>query len=109
MSKVYAVLGSGMQGTSLAYDLAKFAEPEHILMGDACFDHAEKASWKVNDLVGSAVCRPEQVNALDPVNLQKFLEPADVLASCVPYWMHPKVAKAAIAAKTGMIDLGGNT
>lgn len=109
MSKTYAILGSGMQGTALAYDLAKFASPAKILMGDACFDQAKAASWRVNDLVGSAICEPAQVNALDPDNLHKFLEPADVLASCVPFWMHPKVAKVAIGAGTGMVDLGGNT
>jgi len=37
------------------------------------------------------------------------LEPADVLLSCVPYWMHPHIAKVAIATRTSMTDLGGNT
>ncbi|MBI5706011.1 MAG: saccharopine dehydrogenase NADP-binding domain-containing protein [Armatimonadetes bacterium] len=109
MSKQYAILGSGMQGTALAYDLAKHASPAKIHMGDMCIEQAKKAAWRVNDLVGSAVCEPAQVNALDPTNLHKFLEGVDVLASCVPYWMHPKIAKVAIESKTNMVDLGGNT
>jgi lysine 6-dehydrogenase len=109
MNKVYAILGSGMQGTALAYDLARFAHPAHILMGDRCFDTAKSAAWRVNELVGSAVCAPEQVNALDPDSLRKFLKDVEVVASCVPYWMHSKVAPIAVETRTSMIDLGGDT
>lgn len=109
MSKTYAVLGAGMQGTALAYDLAKYANPVRILLGDTSIDQAKKAAWRVNDLIGKAVCEPAQVNALDHRNLASFLQPVDVLASCVPYWIHPKVAKVAISHGTNMVDLGGNT
>lgn len=109
MKKTYAILGAGMQGTAAAYDLAKFADPEKIKLGDLSFDQAKESAWRVNDLIGSAICEPAQVNALDPTNLSKFLEDVDVLLSCVPYWMHPKIAKVAIETKTNMVDLGGNT
>ncbi|MBX7135429.1 MAG: saccharopine dehydrogenase NADP-binding domain-containing protein [Fimbriimonadaceae bacterium] len=109
MKKTYAILGAGMQGTAAAYDLAKFADPEKIKLGDLSFDQAKHSAWRVNDLIGSAICEPAQVNALDPTNLSKFLEDVDVLLSCVPYWMHPKIAKIAIETKTNMVDLGGNT
>lgn len=109
MSKTYAILGAGMQGTACAYDLAKFANPARIFMGDVEFDHAKKNAWRVNDLVGSAICEPKQVNALDPDNLRKYFDGVDVICSCLPYWMHPKVAKIAIETGTNMVDLGGNT
>lgn len=109
MNKTFAVLGAGMQGTAAAYDIAKFASPARIMMGDISFEHAKQNAWRVNDLVGSAICEPAQVNALDPSNLCKFLESVDVVLSCVPYWMHPKIAKVAISSDTNMIDLGGNT
>ncbi|MEQ1823678.1 MAG: saccharopine dehydrogenase C-terminal domain-containing protein [Fimbriimonadaceae bacterium] len=109
MSKTYAVLGAGMQGTAAAYDLAKFGDAAKIKMGDVSLEQANKSAWRVNDLVGSAVCGPHQVNALDPANLGAFLADVDVLLSCVPYWMHPKIAKVAIETKTSMVDLGGNT
>lgn len=109
MKKTYAVLGAGMQGTAAAYDLAKFADPTKIKMGDLSNDHAKHNAWRVNDLVGSAICEPVQVNALDPANLSGFLQDVDVVLSCVPYWMHPKIAKVAIESGTSMVDLGGNT
>lgn len=109
MKKTYAVLGAGMQGTAAAYDLAKFADPKVIRVGDVSFDQSKKSAWRVNDLVGDAICEPAQVNALDPTNLAKFLEDVDVILSCVPYWMHPKIAPVAIKTATNMIDMGGDT
>lgn len=109
MSKTFAVLGAGMQGTAAAYDLAKYAHPHRVKMGDVSLDQAKKSAWRVNDLVGTAVCEAHAVNALDPANLAEFLQDVDVLLSCVPYWMHPQIAKVAIQTKTSMVDLGGNT
>lgn len=109
MSKTFAVLGAGMQGTAAAYDLATYAQPHKVLMGDVSLDQASKSSWRVNDLVGAAICEPHEVDALDTKSLSAFLKDVDVLLSCVPYWMHPKIAEVAIATKTSMVDLGGNT
>jgi lysine 6-dehydrogenase len=109
MSTVYAILGAGMQGTACAYDLAKHAAPGKIIMLDVDQDQASRASWRVNDLVGTKVCEPAYGNALDHDNLVESLRSVGVLASCVPYWMHPKVARACIDSQTNMVDLGGNT
>ena len=109
MAYTYAILGSGMQGTCAAYDLAKFGDAGRILMGDHERGNAKAASERVNGLVGSAICEPFKVNALDEDELASFLEPADVVLSCVPYWMHPKIAPVAIRTSTSMIDMGGDT
>jgi len=109
MKNTYAVLGAGMQGTSAAYDLAQFSEAQTIFMGDASLEQASRSADRVNGLVRRQVCKPAQVDALDPESLLPFLEPAEVVLSCVPYWMHPKVAPIAIAAKTSMLDMGGDT
>lgn len=109
MKNTFAILGSGMQGTAAAYDLAEFADPEVIYMGDASLEQAQKAADRVNKLVDSDICKPVQVDALSPESLENFLNEADVVLSCVPYWMHPKVAEAAISTITDMVDLGGNT
>jgi len=98
-----------MQGTAAAYDLAKFADPKDIILADSSLEQASKSSERVNRLIGTEVCHPCQLDALNPTSLRKFLEPVDVLLSCVPYWMHPRIAKVAIEAKTHMCDLGGNT
>ena len=109
MTNTYAILGSGMQGTAAAYDLAKFAEAEHILMGDISLEQAKIASDRVNQLIGRDVCEPHEANAMDAEGLAEFLQEVDVIVSCLPYWMHPHVAKVAIETITDMVDLGGNT
>lgn len=109
MKKTYAILGAGMQGTAAAFDLAKFADPHQVKLGDVSLDQAKKSANRVDHLVGSEVCHPFQVDALDPKSLGEFLKDVDVLVSCVPYWMHPKIAEVAISTKTSMVDLGGNT
>lgn len=109
MSKTYAILGAGMQGTAAAYDLAKFGGSTQIRLGDVCLDTATKSALRVDRLVGSEICHGFQVDALDPASLSDFLKGVDVLVSCVPYWMHPKIAEVAIKSKVSMVDLGGNT
>ncbi|MES1227854.1 MAG: saccharopine dehydrogenase C-terminal domain-containing protein [Armatimonadota bacterium] len=109
MQNTFGILGSGMQGTAAAYDLAKFADPAAVHMGDIDLAQATRSADRVNALVGKKICKPFQVNALDAENLTEFLDSVDLVISCLPYWMHPSVAKVAIDSMTDMVDLGGNT
>jgi lysine 6-dehydrogenase len=109
MKAKYVILGAGMQGTAAAYDLAKFADAESITLADMSLEQAQKSADRVNKLVGTNACQAAQVNAKDAASLSELLGPADVLLSCVPYYMHPSIAKVAIATGTSMLDLGGNT
>lgn len=109
MSKTFAILGAGMQGTAAAYDLANFSDAARILMGDLSLEQAEKSAHRVNHLVGKTVCEPHQVSALDRASMDKFLKGVDVLLSCVPYWMHPQIEAIAIENGVHTLDLGGNT
>lgn len=98
-----------MQGTCAAYDLALHADPAEIRMGDVTLEQAQRNADRVNHLVGRNVCTAHVVDALDPEALGKFLDPVDVVLSCVPYWMHPRIAAVAIRHKTHMVDMGGDT
>jgi lysine 6-dehydrogenase len=109
MSYTYAILGSGMQGTAAAYDLALHGDAESILLGDISLEQAQRNADRVNALVGKNVCTAHEVDALDPEALGKFLDSVDVVLSCVPYWMHPRIAAVAIRHKTSMVDMGGDT
>ena len=108
MSTTYLVLGAGMQGTAAAYDLAKFAAPERVLLADREEAVACASAARVNRLLGTSLVEGRALDALDPAALEAALAPVDVLLSCVPYWMHPAIATAAIASGTSMLDLGGN-
>lgn len=108
MPKSFAILGAGMQGTAAAYDLAKHTE-DRIVLADANLEQAQRSAARVNGLVGRNAVEATSVDALDPKALAAFLNDQDVLLSCVPYWMHPRIARVAITTKTHMCDLGGNT
>jgi lysine 6-dehydrogenase len=109
MKKTYAVLGAGMQGTAAAYDLARFADPAKIVLADAHLEQASKSAARVNGLANANMCEPRALDALNPDELCELLTGVDVVLSCVPFWMHPKIAAVAIRTKTSMVDLGGNT
>lgn len=109
MTHIFTLLGAGMQGTAAAYDIAVFDPNSSIFMADFNLDHAKSSANRVNYLVGRSACTPIFANALDDQSLDSVFSQTDVLLSCVPYWMHPKIALAAIRNHTHMLDLGGNT
>lgn len=109
--RVFAVLGAGKQGTAAAYDFLKFGDAEEVIMADASLDVAEHAAARLRKLQPDKAARisARSVDATDAEALVEFLAPVQTLLSAVPYFMHPTVAVAAIAAGTNMCDLGGNT
>ncbi|MFY7881267.1 MAG: saccharopine dehydrogenase NADP-binding domain-containing protein, partial [Fimbriimonas sp.] len=105
MNTRYVILGAGMQGTAAAYDLAKFAQPHSVTLADYNLETAQKAAERVNKLLGSNLCHAAQADATSESSLFELMQNADILLSCIPYYMHPKVAKIAVATKTNMLDL----
>jgi lysine 6-dehydrogenase len=109
MGYCYVIIGSGRQGTSAAYDLARFGEAEHILMADASLEAAQKAADRVNRLIGRGVASATQVDASDPQQLVPILRGADVALSAVPYYYNVGITRACIEAGSSLNDMGGNT
>src|SRR6185312_7002760 len=111
MSHRYAVIGSGRQGTAAAYDLARFADAEHILLADQSLAQAERASSRVNQLTGRQITSPIQLEVQDEDAVVNFLKDSqiEVFISGVPYFYNLKLAHAAIRVQSSMCDFGGNT
>jgi lysine 6-dehydrogenase len=105
----YAIIGSGRQGTAAAYDLARFGQPERILVADARLETARQAATRVNDLVGQEVAEPTAVYASDPASIEAVVSGSHVVLSAVPYYFNLGITKACIASGTSLCDLGGNT
>jgi lysine 6-dehydrogenase len=108
----YLVLGAGAQGRAAAYDLARSPDTRHVVLTDA----ADTALVGARDLLRRTL--PDDAFArltfrsLDVTDTHAVgilaLE-ADVVASCVPYFLNLPLAKAALAARASFLDLGGNT
>jgi lysine 6-dehydrogenase len=109
VGKTYAVVGAGRQGTAAAYDMARFGDASAVYVADADPEAARRAADRVNDLIGTGIARPAQVDVTDAPSLRAFLEPVDAFLSAVPYWLNPGITLVAIEARASMTDLGGNT
>jgi lysine 6-dehydrogenase len=105
----YAVLGAGRQGTAAAYDMAKFGHASNVTIGDIDLKQAKRAASHVNRLIGWKIAEGVRVDARRRAHAKRFLKGVDALLSAVPYYYNLEVAKAAIAARTNMCDLGGHT
>jgi len=107
----YAVLGSGRQGTSAAFDLARLGEADYVLLADQSLAQAERAATRVNGLIGREVAHPVQVEVQDEDAVVQMLTShgIEVFISGVPYFFNLKLASAAIRAGASMCDFGGNT
>lgn len=105
----YAIIGSGMQGTAAAYDLALFGEAEEIRLFDRDLKVAERAAERVNRLAGRAVAVGASLDATDAAAVAAALRGATACLSGVPYFLNEALARSAIEVGAHFNDLGGNT
>jgi lysine 6-dehydrogenase len=99
----FLVLGAGMMGRAVAYDLAKASQEHHVLLAD--IDH--EAARGVAASIGSNV-QPCHLDVRDTNALAKLLDGCAVVVSAVSYSVNEIVTRAAIRAGVHMCDMGGN-
>lgn len=109
MGYTYVVLGAGIQGTTIAYDMAKFGDADKVLLLDMSLEQAQKSASHINGLLEKKVVEPGTVDVRNHEQLLAVLKPADSCLSAVPYFLNPQIAACAVEAKTHFCDLGGNT
>ncbi len=105
----YAVVGAGRQGVAAAYDMAKWGDAASVLLVDASRDLAARAAERINQLIGRPVASAAQIDARDHGALVELLSPVDVFLCAVPFVFILGCTRAAIEARTSMVDLGGHT
>lgn len=105
----YAVVGAGRQGVAAAYDMAKWGSAASILLADADGEAAARAAARINSLIGQELARGVQLDVRDHDALAALLGPVDVFLAAVPFVFVSDCTRAALASRTGMVDLGGHT
>jgi lysine 6-dehydrogenase len=105
----YGVLGAGRQGTASAYDLVVHGGAARLVIADRDGDAARRAADRLNRLLGEGKVEAAEVDAGDDRAVSRFLQPLDAFVCAVPYVFLLPVTRAAIAAGTGMVDMGGHT
>lgn len=105
----YAVIGTGRQGLSAAYDLARLGSAEEILLCDINLGTAQKGAEKLRTLLSQDIFKPVSLDAQDSHQLHETLIEIDSAISAVPFTFNLGITQAAIDSKTNLCDLGGHT
>ncbi len=99
----YLVLGSGMMGSAVAYDLARRNPQDEVQLGDINIAHAKVTAKAIGETV-----HPMRVDVNNTRELVKAMTGVNVVISAVSYSVNHQITRAAIQAGVHMVDLGGN-
>lgn len=100
----YLVLGSGMMGFALAYDLARSEGTTSVTLADIDLERAKKAAARIRK--GKVV--PAQLDVGNEPAVSALMREHDGAAAAVSYRFNESLTRAAIRAKRPLVDLGGN-
>jgi lysine 6-dehydrogenase len=100
----FLVLGSGMMGSAIAYDLAQSENAQQVHLADSDFRRAESAAAKS----GSNKIKPLCLDVNDHASIVRAMKDNAVAIGAVSYRFNVALAKAAIEAGIHFCDLGGN-
>jgi lysine 6-dehydrogenase len=98
-----AVLGAGLMGRAVVYDLSGAREMKSIVVAD--FDRAR--AQEVAKKFGRGVARAAFADVSDTEHLAKLLSGCDVVVNCTQYNWNLEVMRAALSARVHYMDLGG--
>jgi len=98
------VLGAGMMGRAVAFDLEKYSNFSKITVADKDEQTLQSAkSFLKGKKIDFAI-----INVNDPKEVRKHFQHADIVISAVPYRFNYDMTKIAVETKTHFLDLGGN-
>jgi len=99
-----AILGSGMMGRAIAYDLSKNSDFEVI----AIADKDRKTLQSAKKFLNNQELNFKILDVEKSTDLKEFFLKFDIVISAIPYKYNYRLANMAIKTKTHFLDLGGN-
>ena len=99
----FAVLGAGMMGCAVLYDLAHSKSVKEILLADYDFARAREVAQQY----GAGKARAVRADVRDVSSLAKLLAKYEAVLNCTQYYWNLQVMEAALAARLHYLDLGG--
>jgi len=97
------VLGAGMMGRAVVYDLGRARDVKAVAVADFDRDRA----YEVARTFGRGKARAHFADVRDTQHLAKLAHGYDVLLNCTQYNWNLDVMRAALAARVNYMDLGG--
>ena len=98
------VLGAGMMGRAVAYDLCKYSNFDNITIADKNQETLRSAK----ELLNNKKIDFQFLDLEKTENVTKYFKKFDIAISAVPYKYNYQLAKTAMETKTHFLDLGGN-
>ena len=99
-----AVIGSGLMGRAIVYDLGRADGVEKVGLYDFDFELAEEIAKKY----GNNKTEAGKIDASDEHQASEIMTDFDACISAVTYKFNIGLTRAAIKSKTHFFDLGGN-
>lgn len=99
-----AIIGSGLMGQAIAYDLSRAEDVEKVGLYDFDVDLAEEVARKF----GNEKTTAGKIDAGDEDEVTEVLRDYDACISAVIFKYNPGLTRSAIKAKAHFFDLGGN-
>lgn len=99
-----AVIGSGLMGRAIVYDLGRAENVEKIGLYDFDYELAEEIAKKY----GNGRAYAGKVDAADEDQVADILSDYDACISAVTYRFNTGLTRAAVRSRTHFFDLGGN-
>jgi lysine 6-dehydrogenase len=100
----YAVLGAGLMGKAVAYDLLQQDDTREVILTDNSKNKLAETSW----LLGSDKLKTELVDAKNSDQIEFILDKVDAAVAAIHYGFNTEFTRLAIATKIHLCDLGGN-
>ena len=97
------VLGAGMMGRAVVYDLGGAREVKRIVVADYDRGRAHEVARKF----GRGKARAVFADVRETAHLARLLRGSDVVVNCTQFNWNLEVMRAALAARTDYMDLGG--
>ncbi len=107
----YCVLGAGLMGKAIAYDLLQQNDTTKVLLTDNNSEELKKAQEFLNcgDKVTSSLLQTKTFDAKNESDIEEIFQNVDAAVAAIHYKFNPSFTKIAIKTKTHLCDLGGNS
>jgi lysine 6-dehydrogenase len=101
----YLLLGSGLQGTAIAFDLLRQASGTEELI---VYDQGRESLDRLRQRFPDQRLRTVAGDVRDRARLEPLMKETGTVISAVNYWYNADLAALAIACGAHFLDLGGN-
>ncbi|NHJ46241.1 MAG: saccharopine dehydrogenase [Asgard group archaeon] len=100
----YLVLGSGLMGRAVAFDLLRHDDNTEVILADIDFNLAKNIAHWLND----KRVKPMKVDAKDKKQVFAAMKGVQSVIGCISYTFNYDFTKLAIKAGANFVDMGGN-